>query len=167
MRVFDELSQRVHGVGPWIPWALDSTGLSLRNYAVLGVVTITITITITAFAYLPTPFDPVRVSNCLFDYPLPTLPFMNQHEKLLYRRSTSMRERRIISVRSRLRCPRGTHVLGYSLTCWGIGYGCVPDHRDRQNCGECRHVTTIVYEGQIRYVSYTYTLVSYSTPFRM
>ena len=43
MRVFDELSQRVHGVGPWIPWALDSTGLSLRNYAVLGVVTITIT----------------------------------------------------------------------------------------------------------------------------
>ena len=31
----------------------------------------------------------------------------------------------------------GTHVLGYSLKCWGIGYGWVPDHRDRRNFGPC------------------------------
>ena len=31
----------------------------------------------------------------------------------------------------------GTHVLGFSLKYWGIGYGWVPDHRDRRHFGPC------------------------------
>ena len=33
--------------------------------------------------------------------------------------------------------PHGTHVLGYSPKCWGIRYGCIPEHSDCRNFALC------------------------------